>query len=147
MTIITQKIVLTFALNDEFMSCIVYIRFITQSVGEAHTITVHRSISTGKEIKVFVRPNFLITHPVPRREKAKEIEFVTFLMLNVNRIRFGNYSEYRISNIDLPKAAHERCESLQRYMYIYFLSSNIFILKINTCLWVIWEQKFVLFFR
>jgi hypothetical protein len=45
-------------------------------LGEIQTSAVHMSIRTGKAIRVAVKPNFLITIPVPNNENKKEIVFV-----------------------------------------------------------------------
>lgn len=56
----------------------------TQRSGETQTRAVHASINAGKRSIVIVRPQFSITKPVPKRENAKEIEFVTWN--NLSRI-------------------------------------------------------------
>jgi hypothetical protein len=40
-------------------------------------MAVQANMSAGKSSMVTVRPQFSITNPVPKREKAKEIELVT----------------------------------------------------------------------
>ena len=49
---------------------------LTHILGATHTKTVHPNSKTGKAIKVAVRPNFLITKPVPKSENRKDIELV-----------------------------------------------------------------------